>query len=218
MDFTGFPIPWSVYYHLEELSGQVGAVPPACRASVVHMHIYFAALKLEMHFSGTKRKPKPLVHTIRSSHCRCCPLEVFHVWISSWEMKINCHEVCWVQTEHCCPCSVYSGNQFKIYSCILLLKEFFIWENWANTFPSPRFDILFPNGVAISVAVIQISESPRLGVLKPNFWCQILFSATPVWKWRWFWTRDVWNQELKRQRWCWGRFRNINKRKLGAFK
>lgn len=35
---------------------------------------------------------------------------------------------------------------------------------------SPRFDILFPSGVAISVAVIQISESPRPGVLRavPN--------------------------------------------------
>lgn len=170
MSCTAFPIPWSVYYHLKALSGQVSAVPLSCRASVVHLDIYFAGFKLELYFSGIKRKPKPLVHTIRSSHCRYWPLEVFHLWVSSSVMKIGCHEVCWFQREDWCPCSVYSGNQFWIYSCacIFLLKDFFIWESRANTLTSPRFDILFPNGVAISVAVIQISESIRLHVPKPS--------------------------------------------------
>lgn len=77
MPCTVFPIPWSVHYHLKELSGQVAAVPLACKAIVVHLDIYFAGFKLEMYFSGTKRTPKPLVHTVRSSHCMYWPLEAF---------------------------------------------------------------------------------------------------------------------------------------------
>lgn len=50
MSCTVFPVPWHVCYHLKELSGQVGAVPLACRASVVHLGIYFAVFKLEIYF------------------------------------------------------------------------------------------------------------------------------------------------------------------------
>lgn len=49
MSCTVFPVPWCVY-HLKELSGQAGAVPLACRASVVHLGIYFAVSKLEIYF------------------------------------------------------------------------------------------------------------------------------------------------------------------------
>lgn len=106
-----FPIPWSVFYHLKELSGQVGAVSLVCRTSVIHLDIYFAGFKLEIYFSDTKKKPKPLVHAVRSSHCRSWPPEDFHLWVSSSVMKISCHDVCWLQ-RICCPCSVYSGYQF----------------------------------------------------------------------------------------------------------